>query len=276
VLAHAKHLDAEIRRLSNGRQAFEGSYYDPHNGNFTVGIIDHYMARNNTGLYLRQLSLPPYAPVSPPGTLPPHTQARIVALIEHIHRCEETYSNGILPGSTKAQVLSRLPQGATSAILHNIKFVGQRLYGHATCIRQWEGNWWYIDSEDATPKLLTDGDDSALSHPRTLNWGLLYGKVSVLETGTKDDRLLHEDLRIADGTRPFITPHVDLRPSPPRRAVAHPPPTATATAPDQPGRAPIQDPPDMHHQNHQHQAMPAAGQTLNAGTAAPSAASRTQ
>ena len=74
-----------------------------------------------------------------------------------------------MPGSSKEQVLSRLPADCTSVMLHFEK-IGKlgRGYGHATCLRQEQGTWyhrWHVDSENSGPEALKGSAD----------WAQLYG-----------------------------------------------------------------------------------------------------
>ena len=230
VLSHAERLNNGLIRRSNGAQRLDrGGYYTAGTGNFDTAIINHYLTRNGThdyGFYIKSLtsSLEPYSP-GPTPLLPRRSAswARIHRLTALVASSDESYTHGILPGSTQAQVLARLPPGATSAILHYTKVHAPHglPYGHASCIRQWEGRWWHIDSEETSPQLLTDGDDNPQSRPPTLNWGMLYGKVRVIEAGPPPDRTIPVQLLEADGSVPLGFEYGS--PSNPHRSPAEPP-----------------------------------------------------
>ena len=159
-----------------GSQKLDGLMYNSTGGNFDVSLINHYLTKGNgmgLGFHLAHVSpLPGYAP-GPLAHVSHDTKHQIQELQGAVHsnRVEESYNMGVLPGSTQAQILARLPPQATSAILHNIKFRPCGQYGHATCIRKWQGDWWHIDSEEPHPQLLTNGDNDPHSSPPTLNWG---------------------------------------------------------------------------------------------------------
>jgi hypothetical protein len=108
-----------------------------------------------------------------------------------------------------------------------------RGYGHCSCIREWEGNWWFIDSEDPSPQLLTEETNNPQSSPPTLNWGMVYGNVLTLAPGRLPDTALALALREADGTMPITA----NPPNPP--APTHHPRARITLAPARQPHAPL-------------------------------------
>ena len=237
VMAHSNALNENLKRLTGGSQKLDGAMYNSSGGNFDVSLINHYLTKSNDisantgpglGFHLAHTPQPGYAP-GPLAHVSQDTKSQLQELKGAVHnnRVEESYGMGILPGSTQTQILARLPPQATSAILHNIKFHPCGQYGHATCIRKWQDEWWHIDSEEPHPQLLTNGDNDPHSSPPTLNWGMLYGKIYTLKTGPATIALV---LRHADGSAPITQLEADYPPPPgsPLEAITKAPPPAHA------------------------------------------------
>ena len=167
VLQYAEHLNQRFLQNNNNQRRLEGMYYNARCGNFTLSMMDMYLARNASALG----GAYHHAYISHEGSYQP---ANSSLLTVQQHQLEETYHEGILPGSSKDQVLSRLPPGGGSVLLHCLKLSpGGRPYGHASCLHLHQGQWWHLDSEfcDAKP-LETDQE-----------WAAIYGKMYVLAPG---------------------------------------------------------------------------------------------
>ena len=165
VLQHAERLDRNLRQNTGNRQWLNGMYYTRGRGNFAPNMINHYLKTYEAGFHLAYHgNLAEYTPEN-------KTLSKIN--LAHLSR-HERYEREVMPGSSKAQVLSRLPANCTAVMLHSYKTRNGLVYGHATCLKLHAGQWWHIDSEDPAPKKL--GNDS--------DWAQIYGKIYHLQPGT--------------------------------------------------------------------------------------------
>ena len=100
-------------------------------GNFSTPILNHYLHHHTTHGYINPLT----TPVQPGG----------------IH---------IALGTTRAQFLHLLPTNTTRILLHG----NSKGYGHATCIKLINNNWYLLDSEFRGPINLDNGTDYTWEH----------------------------------------------------------------------------------------------------------------
>ncbi len=107
-------------------------------------------------------------------------QARIITdFLDHpSHRNTwwESYSTCIKPGSSQAEVISRLPLHTNACIITYNKVTGTGgAYGHASCLK-WVTNgnrtlYYHIDSDKQGPQLLSTPQD----------WAGIYGYIYTLQ-----------------------------------------------------------------------------------------------
>ena len=136
VLQHAQRLCVNLTAKLGGEPRLGCMYFSRNTGNFSIPILNHYLKSYTAGIYLAAHVNGGYKPSN-----------KNICKVDTM--ClTETYRSGIMPGSSKEQVLSRLPADCTSIMLHYEK-IGKlgRSYGHATCLRQAQGTWWHVDSE---------------------------------------------------------------------------------------------------------------------------------
>jgi len=153
VLDFANKLHTQVTRATDNHWKVMGSYFLNPSGNYNNALIDYYTFTKQTGTgYLVSHRNHPYTPLH---TSSPNT--------------EENYETGIQLGSTKQQILSRIPINSTKFILH----YWSNGYGHAITIKYYNNKWYNLDSEISGPTILTPQD-----------WHQLQGRIYTLSQAT--------------------------------------------------------------------------------------------
>jgi hypothetical protein len=136
-------LNTHVNLTTNRHWTLEGKYFNVSTGNYAVPLINYYLHTTKAHI----------------GFLHSHTNNQTYTP-NHKHniinnaRTTETYPAGISPGSSKQQIMQRIPTNCTCFILH----YDAGGYGHAKTIKLYEGEWWNMDSETTGPTILTSPD----------------------------------------------------------------------------------------------------------------------
>ena len=164
VLQHAVRLCDNLITKPGGAPRLSRMFFSRNTGNFSVPILNHYLAVYNAGVFLKpHQNNAEYQPAN----------ARLCKIKTSV--LTETYNLGIMAGSSQEQALSRLPQDCNSVMLHYEKIAGSNnhKYGHATCLRKEQETWWHIDSEENGPTPLNTEED----------WAQIYGTIYLITQG---------------------------------------------------------------------------------------------
>ena len=144
-------------------------------GNFSNLLMQAYMHTECPQMgILHQIAQPDYNPE--------HTNP-------HNLSSDESYNFGILPGSSKKQILERL-QGHNKCILHFTTPL-PAAYGHAGCLKQYHNTWYWIDSENLSPIPL-DSTPGA--------WQAIYGQILILKDESADMRFLDPQFQLGNAS----------------------------------------------------------------------------
>ena len=151
VLEFSVKLNTHVRASTQQHWTLDGNYFHSSTGNYTVPLINFYLAtkKSHLGYITGHQNSRTYIPHYTPATT----------------ETSENYSAGILLGSSREQVLQRIPPHCSRFMLHY-----NAGYGHAKTLKLHNGEWWDLDSENMQgPKRLHSSD-----------WQHLQGHIYVL------------------------------------------------------------------------------------------------